>query len=553
MNDLRKRSLAFDNVKTIIGRYNFSEARIKRTVPRVNFKKVKLFKLFSLVDSLQKRNINKVYLDENLIKLDFPTFREVKEQKEEGLTFKPLRKKKDIDELPKKQEIKQKTEEQVKEKLFESKKTEQEEIQGPVFQMPYDLKGQEEKEKGLESSSQSIEALNLIWPPQTKEEKTESKDISLETKGQVESQKKKTSKEKPYFIKEESFKEEKRQTASPFPWITEKEQYEGLESIFIGGLESELIDMPLQKQTEELLTESKIEDLSLTHTLFRAFKPHSTSFVEIHESGENKISLGRDLLGKAENMFDKLKNTPLRIVIWGGLTITLGYLLISRYLGDSFNYFGQVQDKDILIRDFTNRKLITKRDISEKGVGKEISQEDSGFELSPISEEQRLSLIQKAREALQGTIDPFGGESFIPPPVAEKIGKLGESSAPEEIEVQRKQLELVGVISAQNKNLALVNVYTADYSVLLTDDFEIRKDKLKQALSKAVPNRYEVSILDPVEDWYVKLISKGKSRAEDPVIELVKGDKKFKIKVGQKVLLPEENPLPEPILEDSEG
>ena len=56
----------------------------------------------------------------------------------------------------------------------------------------------------------------------------------------------------------------------------------------------------------------------------------------------------------------------------------------------------------------------------------------------------------------------------------------------------------------------------------------------------AVPNRLEVSLLDPVDKWYVKQIIKGKAKGEDPVIVLVKGDKKFKLKVGQKVLLPEE-------------
>ena len=66
----------------------------------------------------------------------------------------------------------------------------------------------------------------------------------------------------------------------------------------------------------------------------------------------------------------------------------------------------------------------------------------------------------------------------------------------------------------------------------------------------AVPNRLEVSLLDPVDEWYVKQIVKGKAKGDDPMIELVKGDKKFKLKVGQKVLLPEEKPPEEPIVED---
>ena len=64
------------------------------------------------------------------------------------------------------------------------------------------------------------------------------------------------------------------------------------------------------------------------------------------------------------------------------------------------------------------------------------------------------------------------------------------------------------------------------------------------------PNRLELSLLDPVEDWYVKQISKSKSRTEDPTIDLVKGDKKFKLRVGQKLLLPEEKSTDEKSTDD---
>ena len=92
----------------------------------------------------------------------------------------------------------------------------------------------------------------------------------------------------------------------------------------------------------------------------------------------------------------------------------------------------------------------------------------------------------------------------------------------------------------RDKNLALVNVYTAEYTVMADDEKTIRDQALKTALGMAVPNRMEVSLLDPVEDWFVKEISKSKGRGEDPWLELVREDKKFKLKVGQKVLLPEE-------------
>ena len=75
---------------------------------------------------------------------------------------------------------------------------------------------------------------------------------------------------------------------------------------------------------------------------------------------------------------------------------------------------------------------------------------------------------------------------------------------------------------------------------LVDDDKLTRETKLKAVLSMAVPNRTEISVLDPLEDWYVKQISKSKSRSDDPTIELVKGDKKFTLRVGQRVLFPEE-------------
>ena len=155
-----------------------------------------------------------------------------------------------------------------------------------------------------------------------------------------------------------------------------------------------------------------------------------------------------------------------------------------------------------------------------------------------------------ARESLENRIDPFGQEAVLPKELIQQKMEEQKNTGPLEIPLNRKQIELVGVISANNKNLALVNVYNADYTITEDDDKPAKDSKLKTALSMAVPNRLEVSLLDPVDEWYVKQIIKGKTRGDDPTIELVKGDKKFKLKVGQKVLLPEEKPPEEQKAQD---
>ena len=173
--------------------------------------------------------------------------------------------------------------------------------------------------------------------------------------------------------------------------------------------------------------------------------------------------------------------------------------------------------------------------------------------MKPIGESERLVLIEKARESLEGRLDPFEVRR-TPAESTEGIPGITPTSesSTDDIPLQRKQFELVGVISAENKNLALVNIYVADYAVKSEDDKATRDTKLKTALSMAVPNRIEVSVLDPLEDWYVKQIIKSRSRTEDPMIELVKRDKKFKLRVGQKVLLPEEKTF-EQVKEDLES
>lgn len=258
--------------------------------------------------------------------------------------------------------------------------------------------------------------------------------------------------------------------------------------------------------------------------------------------------------GKASKMFEKLGNakiTPIRIVIVGGITITAAYLIWANFSSYFMipDYFG-AQNPEIVVRNLQKSKLTQRQTI--RGFSEEKEADKDSSKISPISEEQRLVLIQKARESIEGRADPFGQDLSLMAPVLETSKTDKSSDKPDEIQVERKQFELVGVVSVQSKNLALVNVYTADYSIIINDDKTVRENKLKQALSMAVPNRVEVSVLDPVEDWHVKAIIKGKTRIDDPYVELVKGDKKFTLKVGQKLLLPEDKPLPEPLLDSSQ-
>lgn len=567
MKDLKKRFLDINNVVTLIHDYSSDEALVRKNIPRINLRKVKLTKQPLLEETLS----------DNLIKIDFPVFREVKDQEVEKLNIKPLRRKKEVDEPPKQIKLDQEDAEEkaedkidISEELPEPKPEKEELFQVEISQID------------ITEISQGADALNLIWPPKVKEEK-------------------KISKEKPYFIREEKQEAEKHEAKKqdvvekaekpqakekPFPWISQGDEYMGLESVFSSGLESELVGMPQEEKPTELLpslfSESK-EDIELemlyqkkkeeepiSATLFKAFKPQVntdnvssskeplTIAVEkpvTTELEEKKINVKKSFLRKAGYMLDKLKGikiSPLRVVIWGGLACTICYLLISRYMPGSFNYLVQDEAGDTVANVFDRQKHMLKRDLRKQLLEEGSIQEEDHGQFAPISEKQRETLIENARQALQGGADPFGLESFLPPVQPEVSKKEDKSTEPQEISVERQQLELVGIIGAQNKNLALVNVYNALYTVLPTDDNEMRTNKLKLALSKAVPNRYEVSVLDPIEDWYVKSISKGKARTDDPVIELVKGDKKFNVKVGQKVLLPEEKPLPEPIIEELE-
>lgn len=247
--------------------------------------------------------------------------------------------------------------------------------------------------------------------------------------------------------------------------------------------------------------------------------------------------------------------TPIKIIILGGALATLFYSAWD-YVAPYFQSFftvnsanNTVKAKKTVVKDLfktKNNKIDkiskdTKPAKAEIDTAKKLHLLDE-YSIVPITENERQSLIAKARASIEGRLDPFS-QSII---VQEKIEEEKTEQKKEEVKdipVLRKQVELVGVISSNNKNLALINVYNADFTVLLEDDNETKKTKLKTALSMAVPNRLEVSLLDPIEDWYVKQVIKGKNKADDPYVELVRGNQKFKLKVGQKVLLPEDEPM----------
>lgn len=255
------------------------------------------------------------------------------------------------------------------------------------------------------------------------------------------------------------------------------------------------------------------------------------------------------------------KASPIRIIFYGGALATALYLLWTNY-GDvikekATEYFPQKQEKVVVRNVFKNKHTYknkkTKSKSKSKTKGKQAEEfSDEEFSFKPITEDERISLILKARENIESRLDPFGQEAALPPSTIEKIKETKETVIPE-IKIERKQVELVGIISARDKDLALVNIYTAEFTVTPDDTEESVEDELKKSLGKAVPNRIEVYVLDPVEDWFVKSIKRSKSRSDDPSIELVKENKKFRLRVGQKVLLPTEKSFTDLVEEYNEN
>lgn len=498
---------------------SLSLSDISSNIPKINFRKIKLSKA---------QNITKIFLDDTLFKLDLPEAPAV-----QALEVKnPLRKKIDQEET-----IEQEVETKEEEVLL--KKEEKKDV---TFNLEAQIAHEEEnvilspaivslppfKQDLLSTSG---EQGNFVWPP-------------LKQRKSKKSKKRLKQKQKPYFL-------------PTFPWAQAEQEYEFLKSFekIRGGLESELLDLPALepiKQTVEPNKETAVPFLG--QIALKALTPEIPSNLSLEKIDNidskdikfdapfvaSKVDHGIELLGKGIEMFEKF-----RIIMIGGFTATLGYLIWSYYF-PNIQMIPQPEKKKhekVIVRDLFKEKHTYKKAI---GLSKDKMLEPSKEEVfKPITENERISLIQKARESVETRLDPFGQEGVLPQSAIEqKIKeKEEEMKPPPDIPQERKQVELVGVISTNNKDLALVNLYSADYSVGLEDDKITKETKLKNALSMAVPNRIEVSLLDPVDDWYIKKITKGKGRNEDPSIELVKGDKKFKLRVGQKVLLPEDKPL----------
>lgn len=661
---------------------SISITEIKKNIPRVNFKKIKLAKLNDFDDYLKTKSVTRLYLDDRLLEMRLPIIRQTTEASYELENINPLRKKIDNDEvrvekfeptLPVSESLKPKPEEMPRTVELESeehelstlelKKIEPEEAQLPVKDIdefanmqsllleeeeePVVLQGKKDITFNLEAEvvqeeeniihspatlpipppnedviSSSGELAAVVWPPVKEKKQKSSKPSSAKAKKK---KKKSSGKAKPYFLSEKEGKTDELQqpveenkslsdTADKVqnlqdeevktPWSYQAHESLGMESVFKGGLESELVDSPSDKEqiaqeitplaepdeflekfglqnTEPIASENiNVLDKAVIEVKpseiiqpFRAFAPKiqddvieqllkEQEFNNIKTpftvGGSDKVNFGVGTPGKVEKMFDKsgkTKITPMRIIIFGGLTATLGYLIWNQMFSNLINYnSADLGKEEIVVRDLFKQSHKLKNDLKvKKEISYETTKDLNEKLLSPITEGERLKLIEQARESLEERLDPFGQE--LPPPseVPADSGKGKGSKALPEVNVQRKQVELVGVISLQNKNLALVNIYTADYGVSPNDDKKVREEKLKTALGMAVPNRLEVSVLDPVEDWNIRVINKSKSRSDDPTIELVRGDKKFKLKVGQKVLLPEDKPLPEYVPLESES
>ena len=544
---------------------------IKSRIPRINLRKIKLGKTNNLEKLLKEKNITRVLLDDTLYSLEVVS-------KEALATEKPmvsvLRKRTDVD----------KREKQV---TFSMKAEAAQEEENVIFS-PSDVSMPPYKEDVLSTSG---EPKSLAWPPVPDEKASEKKEEKKEEVKKEEAEKEPDEvkkKKKPYFLslpdeveEQKSIEKEnqpKEETPVGFPWGDESKNYEGLDTLFSGGLESELLGMPKnlpsrqeishEPDLEDLTKEKKqetehffpqdsstvsIEDIKV-HALFPQFQegiipfdtPNKTNVIE--NKLETKV-LSKDdkLKRRTKTMFGKLKLSPISIILIGGTAATLGYLM---WVNNSTNQYGVPPQGEQTVRTLFKQKHVLKKSLGVAGEAEVLESEDK-LAFKPINEAQRLSLIQMAREAIESRIDPFGFESFLPKLETAKKADT-KPKEPGEVGLSRRQVELVGVISTSERNLALVNVYTVEYSVKINDDKETRSTALKGALSMAVPNRIEISVLDPVEDWFVKSIHKSESRTEDPYIILVRDQEQFNLKVGEKVLLPEDKTFEDIVLEMEE-
>ncbi|MBI1857605.1 MAG: hypothetical protein HYR97_00580 [Candidatus Melainabacteria bacterium] len=518
---------------------------IKSRIPRINLRKIKLGKTNNLEKLLKEKNITRVLLDDTLYSLEVVS-------KEALATEKPmvsvLRKRTDVD----------KKEKQV---TFSMKAEAAQEEENVIFS-PSDVPMPPYKEDVLSTSG---EPKSLAWPPVPDEKASEKKEEKKIEEKKEEVKKEEAEKEpdevkkkkKPYFLslpdeveEQKSIEKEnqpKEETPVGLPWGDESKNYEGLDTLFSGGLESELLGIPKNLPSkQEISNEPDLEFPQFQEGIIPFDIPNKTNVIE--NKLETKV-LSKDdkLKRRTKTMFGKLKLSPISIILIGGTAATLGYLM---WVDNSTNQYGVPPQGEQTVRTLFKQKHVLKKSLGVAGEAEVLESEDK-LAFKPINEAQRLSLIQMAREAIESRIDPFGFESFLPKLETAKKADT-KPKEPGEVGLSRRQVELVGVISTSERNLALVNVYTVEYSVKINDDKETRNTALKSALSMAVPNRIEISVLDPVEDWFVKSIHKSESRTEDPYVVLVRGQEQFNLKVGEKVLLPEDITFEDIVLEMEE-
>ena len=568
---------------------NISE--FKSSIPRINLKKVKLSSVKEFNSLLKHKNITRVYLDQKIFSADFGFKRETKDDAIDYLNVNVLRKKSDKDDhitqITFNMEAQIANKEQKEHIIFSPSvvsmppltedvvSTSGEELSWPPKEQKKKKHkaGKKKKKPYFLSVPEEVKPIeNKVVEEETTKEQDSEKILESES-FHDEEEKQKIQSENVMFATEQEESTEK--PHSGFPWAQESETQDTLDSIFKGGLESELLDA-----ADQIIEENKTKETSLSDDVFnqeikepeevkkseevseevkeeqnvryvRALSPeinyssalnNATETIDvsnlanvIEKQFEQKVvDKSVKLKGKAGQMFGQFKISPITIAILGGAAATLGYLYWT-YNSNNFQTTPVKMKKPV--GSIFKNKHIKKETL-------EVNQINDKLSFQPIGEKHKEDLIQRAREAIESRVDPFGIESL---PASDPVFKKMEAEEKEtiEIQLQRKQIELVGVIGTEGKALGLLNIYTASYTAKQEDDELTRENALKEALGKAVPNRIEVSALDPVEDWYVKQINKSKARGDDPTVVLVMGNKQFTLKVGQKVLLPEDKTFEE--------
>ena len=460
---------------------SISVSNFKSNIPRVNFRKIKLNRFQSLYSNFKSKNITQLYPDEKFLEFNLPIRKTESAVTSNEISVNPLRKKKNDEEEENIIIEESVLEPESLENLgnlenLESKKDitfnleaeivheDENMLLSPTFPATPQIKD--------DLVSSSGEGVSFVWPPVLE------KKIKKKTKH-------KKIKKKPYFLSAESKPlkqseekskkiESKISDTSNFPWALTQNDNPPIEEIFRGGLESELLDVPEKIEVKEQ-KEEKIKAPFTGEVVYKALFPN-VSFESLPEhmindslknigwfskslDKFNNLEFGIVVTGKNEKknekrvgaMFEKFsyKLTPIRIIILGGAVATLGYS-VWNYLLPIINS-NQVSNK-VIVRDLFKTKNIhaNGKTLVEKNEDKlQMSELLDGKSFSPITEDERQSLIQMARESLENRLDPFGQEAVLPKEVIQQ--KLEEQmTGPLEIPVSRVQLELVGVISANN-------------------------------------------------------------------------------------------------------